>query len=391
MVGTMPETESSTAAHEATEKTTAIPMDRFYSVIPAGGIGSRLWPLSRADAPKFLHDLSGSGQSLLRDTWERLVPLSGQERIMVVTGRAHRAAVERQIPELVDHNVVLESEPRESSAAIGLAAAILQHREPGVIIGSFAADHVIGESEQFRSAVVQAVALAEAGYIATIGITPTEPSVGFGYIRSGKALDVAGAPSALSVERFVEKPDLATARKYVKSGKYLWNGGMFIARADRLLEQLGKAQPELLAGLLELAEAWDTPRRGAVVDQIWPRLTKIAIDYTVAEPAAQDGTLAVVPGNFSWDDVGDFASIAKLHSTGRGSELAILGTNARVLSDSSSGVVVSQSGRVISLIGVKDIVVVDTPDALLVTTSEHAQRVKSVVDALRLGGSGDVL
>ncbi|WP_237657130.1 mannose-1-phosphate guanylyltransferase [Agreia sp. COWG] len=366
-------------------------MDRFYSVIPAGGIGSRLWPLSRADAPKFLHDLSGSGQSLLRDTWERLAPISGEQRVMVVTGRAHRAAVEKQIPELADANVVLESEPRESSAAIGLAAAILEQREPGVIIGSFAADHVITQSEAFRDTVVQAVNAADAGYIVTIGITPTEPSVGFGYIRSGAALHLPGAPTAMVAERFVEKPDLDTAKKYVKSGKYLWNGGMFIARADKLLEQLGKAEPELLAGLLELADAWDTPRRGAVVDQVWPKLKKIAIDYTVAEPAAIDGNLAVVPGDFSWDDVGDFASIAKLHSTGRGSELAILGKNARVLSDSSSGVVVSQSGRVISLIGVKDIVVVDTPDALLVTTSEHAQRVKSVVDALRLGGSGDVL
>lgn len=366
-------------------------MDRFYSVIPAGGIGSRLWPLSRADAPKFLHDLSGSGQSLLRDTWDRLAPISGAERIMVVTGRAHRAAVEAQLPDLNDANVVLESDPRDSSAAIGLAAAILERRHPGVIIGSFAADHVITQQDQFTDAVQQAVALADAGYIATIGITPTEPSVGFGYIRSGNALKVDGAPSAMLVESFVEKPDLATAKEYIASGRYLWNGGMFIARADRLLEQLGKAQPELLAGLLVLAEAWDTPSRGAVVDRIWPSLAKIAIDYTVAEPAAREGTLAVVPGNFSWDDVGDFASIAKLHSSGRGSELAILGKNARVLADSSSGIVVSQSGRVISLIGVRDIVVVDTPDALLVTTSEHAQRVKSVVDALRLGGSGDVL
>ena len=225
-------------------------MDRFYSVIPAGGIGSRLWSLSRADAPKFLHDLSGSGRSLLRDTWERLAPISGEQRVMVVTGRAHRAAVEQQIPELADVNVVLESEPRESSAAIGLAAAILERREPGVIIGSFAADHVITQSEAFRDTVVQAVNAADAGYIVTIGITPTEPSVGFGYILTGDALDIPGASTAMVVKRFVEKPDLGTAKKYLKSKKYLWNGGMFIARADKLLEQLGKAEPELLAGLL---------------------------------------------------------------------------------------------------------------------------------------------
>ncbi|WP_233255545.1 mannose-1-phosphate guanylyltransferase [Naasia lichenicola] len=366
-------------------------VDRFYSVIPAGGIGSRLWPLSRASAPKFLHDLTGSGQTLLRDTWNRLVPISGPDRIMVVTGRAHRAAVEAQLPELSDLNVVLESEGKDSSAAIGLAAAILQRREPGVIIGSFAADQVINDNRRFRQAVVEAIAVADAGYIATIGIQPSEPAIGFGYIQSGDAISVPGAPSAMSVKRFVEKPDLVTARRYVEAGTYLWNAGMFIARADRLLEQLGKTQPELLAGLLRLAEAWDTPERGAIVDEVWPSLAKIAIDYSVAEPSAAEGVLAVIPGDFAWDDVGDFGSLAKLQSGGRKSDLAILGENARVLSDSSSGIVVSETGRLISLIGVENIVVVDTADALLVTTSEHAQRVKSVVDALKLSGRTDVL
>jgi mannose-1-phosphate guanylyltransferase len=362
-------------------------LERFYSVIPAGGIGSRLWPLSRADAPKFLHDLTGSGQTLLRDTWDRLVPLSGEQRVMVVTGRAHRAAVERQLPELTDPNVVLESEPKDSSAAIGLAAAILLRREPDVIIGSFAADHVIKDKRGFRRSVIEAAAVAEAGYIATIGITPAEPAIGFGYIHCRGALDVSGAPSALLVDTFVEKPDLETAQGYLASGNYLWNAGMFISRADVLLEQLGQSKPELLAGLNELADAWDTPRRGAVVDKVWPGLEKIAIDYTVAKA----GRLAVIPGAFDWDDVGDFASIGKLHSGGRKKDLAILGENARVLADSSSGVVISQTGRLISLIGVTDIVVVDTADALLVTTTANAQRVKSVVDALKLSGRSDVL
>jgi mannose-1-phosphate guanylyltransferase len=368
------------------------PLEGFYSVIPAGGVGSRLWPLSRADAPKFLHDLTGSGQTLLRDTWDRLAPVSGEQRIMVVTGRAHRAAVETQLPTLADHNVVLESEPRDSTAAIGLAAAILQRREPGVIIGSFAADHVIRNVGLFRAAVMEAVAAAEAGYITTIGIQPTEPAIGFGYIRCAEPLQIEGAPSARSVQSFVEKPNLRTAKKFLADSSYLWNASMFIARADRLLEEIGRSEPELLAGLMQLAEVWDDPaQRGPAVDRIWPGLKKIAIDYSVAEPAAAAGRLAVVPGHFDWDDVGDFASLAKLNNGGRKSDLAILGENARVLSDASSGIVISQSNRVISLIGVKNIVVVDTPDALLVTTSENAQRVKAVVDALRLSGSSDVL
>ncbi len=367
-------------------------LDRFYSIIPAGGIGSRLWPLSRADAPKFLHDLTGSGSSLLRATWDRLAPIAGPERVMVVTGRAHRAAVEAQIPELADANIVLESEPKDSTAAIGLAAAILHRREPDVIVGSFAADHVITDVRAFRRAVEQAVAAADAGWIVAIGIAPTEPAIGFGYIQCGNPLDIAGAPDALVAEQFVEKPDLPTAKKYLADEKHLWNAGMFVARADVLLARIGESDPALLAGLEELAAAWDDPAvRGPVVDRVWPGLAKIAIDYTVAEPAAKEGRLAVIPGSFDWDDVGDFASIAKLHSGGRSSDLAILGENARVLADASSGIVVSQTERIISLIGVRDIVVVDTPDALLVTTSQNAQRVKNVVDALKLSGRSEVL
>ncbi len=368
-------------------------IDDFYAVIPAGGIGSRLWPLSRADAPKFLHDLTGSGHSLLRDTWDRLLPLTGDGRIAVVTGRAHRAAVEHELPDIEDHNVFLESEPRESSAAIGLAAAILHRRDPNVIIGSFAADHVITGTQVFQWAVQQAVAVARQGYITTIGIPPTEPAVGFGYIkRSPDELVIEGAPEAALVEHFVEKPDLETAKRYLEERTYLWNAGMFITRADVLLAELERTKPELHAGLMELAEVWDDKDlRGPAVDRIWPRLEKIAIDYSVAEPAADAGRLAVIPGHFDWDDVGDFASLAKLNGRGRPSDLAILGSQARVLADASSGILVSQTKRVISVIGVQDIVIVDTPDALLVTTSEHAQRVKGVVDALKLTGRGDVL
>lgn len=368
------------------------PIEDFYAVIPAGGIGSRLWPLSRADAPKFLHDLTGSGHSLLRDTWDRLEPLAGPDRISVVTGRAHRAAVESELPGVPDRNVFLESEPRDSAAAIGLAAAILHRRDPDVIIGSFAADHVIRGTRTFEFAVQQAVEVARAGYICTIGIQPSEPSIGFGYIQKGDELVVDRAPEAAIVERFVEKPDLETAKEYYADRSFLWNAGMFIAKASVLLAELAENEPELHAGLLELAEAWDDrDRRGPTVDRVWPRLKKIAIDYAVAEPAADKGRLAVIPGHFDWDDIGDFASLTKLISNGRKNDLAVLGPRARVLSDAASGILVSQTSRVISLVGVKDIVVVDTPDALLVTTTEHAQRVKGVVESLKLTGRGDVL
>ncbi|MFM6977882.1 MAG: mannose-1-phosphate guanylyltransferase [Micrococcales bacterium] len=362
------------------------PIDRFYSIIPAGGIGSRLWPLSRASAPKFLHDLTGSGQTLLQDTWDRLLPLTPADHIVVVTGRVHEEAVNEQLEDLVHRNLVLEKSPKDSTAAIALAAAILHKRQADVIVGSFAADHVIVESKLFEATVREAVEVAATGKIVTIGIEPTEPAVGFGYIKTGEVI----SGNAKNVLKFVEKPNITKARRYVESGNYLWNAGMFIAPAALLLEQVAKTEPALYQSIMEIADAWDTPQRDAVLDRIWPTLKKVAIDYTVAEPAALAGLVAVIPATFTWHDVGDFAAIAELQSQGRKGNLAVLG-NAKVLADSSSGILVSETDRLVALIGLEDVIVVDTPDALLVTTKEHAQRVKSLVDALKATGHSDLL
>jgi mannose-1-phosphate guanylyltransferase len=366
------------------------PLSRFIAVIPAGGVGTRLWPLSRAAAPKFLHDLTGSGSTLLRATYDRLEPLAGN-RVLVVTGVAHRAAVCRQLPEVQDGDLVLESEPKDSGAAIGLAAAILHQRDPDTIMGSFAADHVISPDALFQDAVREAIHTAAAGKIVTIGIKPTHPSTGFGYIRSGNSLHIPGAPSAQAVVEFVEKPDEDVAQQYVDSGEYVWNAGMFVAPVSLMLKHLEANQPELFNGLQEIAEAWDTPQRDEVTARIWPTLPKIAIDYAVAEPAAAAGDVAVVPGSFRWDDVGDFASVGRLNSAKEVDEVTVLGEGARVFTENASGVVVSDTKRVIALIGIKDVVIVDTPDALLVTTKQHSQRVKQAVDALKASGDTDVL
>ncbi|CAN7423776.1 mannose-1-phosphate guanylyltransferase [Pseudarthrobacter oxydans] len=376
----------------STDKVTspASPLDRFIAVIPAGGVGTRLWPLSRAAAPKFLHDLTGSGSTLLRATYDRLQPLAGR-RVLVVTGKAHRDAVCRQLPEVQDSDLVLESEPKDSAAAIGLAAAILHERDPDTIMGSFAADQVISPDNLFQQAVREAIHTAAAGKIVTIGIKPTHPSTGFGYIRSGQELHIEGAPSALDVVEFVEKPDEEVAQQYVDSGNYVWNAGMFVAPVALLLKHLEANQPELFRGLQEIAQAWDTPARDEVTARVWPTLPKIAIDYAVAEPAAEAGDVAVVPGSFRWDDVGDFASVGRLNSAKEVDDVTVLGEGARVFTENSSGVVVTDTKRVIALIGIQDVVIVDTPDALLVTTMANSQRVKAAVDALKASGDTDVL
>lgn len=365
-------------------------IDSFWAVVPAGGAGTRLWPLSRAGAPKFLHDLTGAGRTLLQGTWDRLVPLAGPERVLVVTGRAHAAAVAEQLPGLDDAGLLLEPSPRDSMAAIGLAAAVVAEREPDAVVGSFAADHVIGDVETFAATVREAVAVAREGWVVTIGIEPTGPATGFGYIRAGAPLAVPGAPSALAVDAFVEKPDAATAAAYLAEGGYRWNAGMFVTRADVLLDQLALEHPQLAAGLRRIARAWHSSSRDAVLEETWPQLTKIAIDHAVAEPAAAAGKVAVVPGRFSWDDVGDWDSLASLLPVA-GTGTAVLGAEQDVLALGGTGVVVPRSGRTVAVVGVDDVVVVDTPDALLVTTRAQAQRVKAVVDALRAAGRTDLL
>ena len=370
--------------------TSAADFDRFYGVIPAGGVGTRLWPLSRAAAPKFLHDLTGSGSTLIRATYDRLRPLSG-DRVMVVTGTLHRQAVRKQLPEISSENLVLELEPKDSAAAIGLAAAILFKRDPHIIMGSFAADQVIAPVDVFQDAVREAIHTAAQGYIVTIGIHPTHAATGFGYIRAGDPLEIAGAPSAHSVVEFVEKPSEEVARTYLKNGHYSWNAGMFVAPVDLMLKHLEANEPELYAGLTEIAEAWDTPKRREVVRRVWPTLPKTAIDYAVAEPAAAAGDVAMIPGIFNWDDVGDFAAIGRLNPAAENSDLKVMGEGARVYSENASGIVVSDTKRVIALIGIEDVVIVDTLDALLVTTKEHAQEVKKAVEHLKASGDTDVL
>ena len=354
----------------------------FWAVVPAGGAGTRLWPLSRAGHPKFLLDLTGSGRSLLQSTVDRLEPLCG-DRVVVVTGAAHAEAVRGQLPGLAGERVLAEPSPRDSMAAIGLAAAVVEREDPEAVIGSFAADHVIPDAAAFETVIREAASLALDGHLVTIGVEPTHPATGFGYIRAGGAL--AGAPTALHAVEFVEKPDAERASRYVAAGDYRWNAGMFVVRASVLLDLLATWHPELASGVRALAAE---PSR---MDELWPGLTKIAIDHAVAEPAADAGRVVVVPAPFSWDDVGDFASLAALlPETVAGSGVRLLGDAGDVTVLDATGVVVASGGRRVAVVGLDDVVVVDTPDALLVTTRARAQDVKAVVDALKAEGRADL-
>ena len=354
-------------------------VEGFWAVVPAGGAGTRLWPLSRADRPKFLLDLVGSGRTLLQSTLDRLEPLAG-DRVVVVTGAPHAEAVRDQLPRVRADRVLAEPSPRDSMAAIGLAAAVVERVDPDAVVGSFAADHVIPDADAFHAAVREAVDVAREGHLVTLGVEPTYPATGFGYIRAGEPLD--GFPTALRVAEFVEKPDAERAAGYLAAGGFRWNAGMFVVRAGTLLDLLAQWHPELSAGLRAVAE---DPAR---LPRVWPGLERIAIDHAVAEPAAAAGRVAVVPAPFAWDDVGDFASLAGLLLAGDG-PVTVLGDGGEVTAVDSSGLVAT-AGRRVAVVGLEDVVVVDTPDALLVTTRDRAQDVKRVVDALKAQGRTDL-
>ncbi|GLZ57524.1 MULTISPECIES: mannose-1-phosphate guanylyltransferase [Micromonospora] len=357
----------------------------LYAVIPAGGSGTRLWPLSRAGHPKFLHPLTGTSASLLQATVERLAPLTTPDRTLVVTGAAHVTAVARQLTVLPEENILVEPSPRDSCAAIALAAAVIATRDPNAVMGSFAADHLIRDPDSWVCTVQEAVHGAEQGMLMTVGITPTRAETGYGYLETGDPTD--GVPWR-PVTEFKEKPAAEVAEAYVRSGRHLWNASMFVWRVDVFLAELARQQPALHAGVAAIAAAWGTPEQDDVLGAIWPTLPKISVDYAVMEGAATAGRVATVPGDFGWNDVGDFHTLGDVLPTDETNNV-VLGTEAKpgvLLRDSTNLVVVPQSGRLVAVLGLHDLIVVDTPDAVLVCPRDRAQDVKALVDELKERG-----
>lgn len=333
-----------------------------------------MWPKSRRSNPKFLRDFTGEGQSLLQTTVDRLNPMA--DEVLVVTGDVHASAVQDQVPACA---VLTEPSPKDSMPAVALGAAVLRRRYPleDLVVGSFAADHVITNTENFAAALETALAQAREGDVVTIGIPPTHGATAYGYIRPGAEL----TPGVRRVEAFVEKPDAGTAAQYVASG-HLWNAGMYVARASVLLEALERFHPELAEGVAAVAEAWDTPRRREVLERVWPTLEAVSIDHAIAEPLALAGGVAVIRADLGWSDVGDWDAIATIHSDGEPDSVTVLGEEDRALVIDSPGALVAPHDKQVVVVGIPGAIVIESDDAILVTTRDRAQGVKAAVEEL---------
>lgn len=356
-------------------------IDHLWAVIPAGGSGTRLWPLSRAARPKFLLPLLGS-RSLIQQTFDRVATLTPPDQIVVVCGPAHAAAIARQLPELPEDNIIIEPSPNGTGPALALANALIQKVDPLAIMASFAADHDVIDLAAFQAAVRTAVATAQMGDLVTIGLTPTRAETGYGYIeRTEDVRAETTTGTAYRAARFVEKPDKTTAEEYVASGRFLWNASMFIWRVDSLASELRQLQPLILAGVTDIADSWGKRERERVLAQTWNSLPNITIDVGVMEHAQR---VAVVPSEMGWSDVGDWHGLGELLAQDAQGN-AINGDLVQI--DTTNSVVWSSGHRKIATIGIDNVVIVDTPDALLVVDRNRGQDVKLVVD--RLKGEAD--
>ena len=358
-----------------------------YGVIMAGGAGTRLWPLSRGNRPKQLLPVV-NGRSLLRLSYDRLRGFLPPERIFVCTGASYSAQVLENIPELPKENVLGEPIGRDTANAVGFPAAVLQKRDKDAVVAVVTADHVIEPIDVFQTSVKKAfeVVAEYPQMLVTFGIVPTYGHTGLGYIHRGEALRLrSGTTGAFRVQAFREKPDKATADRYVESGRYYWNSGMFVWRCDTILGELAAHLPDSYAGLMKIADAWDTPRQQDVLNAVYPSLPKISIDFGVMELAAQakgKAQVAVVEMPVQWLDVGSWPALSETLPMDEHNN-ATLG-DATIFIDADDNVVISdEPGHLISAIGLSDMIIVHTKDATLVCPKSEAQRVKELVGKVK--------
>lgn len=354
--------------------------DRAYAVIMAGGGGTRLWPLSRQDNPKQFLRLTGD-RTLFQMAIDRLEGLFPPERILIVTVQDQAQRLQQDCPSIPAENYLIEPMPRGTASVVGLGAVAIQQRDPQATMVILTADHFIRNVGYFQDLLRAAIQVAERGNLVTLGITPTYPATGYGYIQQGDGIGTFGNFPAFSVVRFTEKPDEPTAMAFLHDGGYHWNSGMFVWKVSRILEEFEFLMPDLAVVLHSLREVWaDASLRREKLLSMWKTIVPQTIDYGIMEKARQ---VAVVPaGELGWSDIGSWDSLFEVFQVDGAGNIIL---KARHIGVETHGSLIygDELERMIVTIGLKDVVVVDTADALLVCPRNQVQKLRQVVNTIK--------
>jgi mannose-1-phosphate guanylyltransferase len=354
-----------------------------YAFIMAGGVGSRLWPRSRTSRPKQFLDLLAE-QTMLQDSFRRLLPVIPAERILAGVGAQYVSMVQEQLPDLPPENIVIEPSGRGTAPAIGLGALHIHRRDPEAIMVVVTADHHIGDAERFGRALMAAVEMARRGPLVTLGITPTFASTGYGYIRRAEKLDTIKGFDVYRALRFTEKPDESMAQAFYDSGLYSWNSGMFVWKTAAIRAEFARQMPELFAQLTEIERALGMSDEHAVLESVWADVSKNTIDYGIMEKARE---VAVIPVCIGWSDIGSWNTLMELlEADPTGNVMA----GKHIALDTINTLIYSPN-KLVAAIGVENLVIVETEDALLICPRDRSQQVRQIVDALRSWGRQDLL
>jgi mannose-1-phosphate guanylyltransferase len=355
---------------------------RFYPVILAGGSGTRFWPRSRRKLAKQVLALDGK-ETMIQKTVERLLPLSANEDVWIITNGFVNSVIENQLPGVPRQQIVVEPEPRNTAPAIGLAAFLLARQDPNAIIGMFPADHVIANEPAFCNVMRKAIEIAGQGEnIVVMGIQPTRAETGYGYIETGERL----GGDLFRVKRFMEKPNQEKAEEFVAAGNYYWNSGMFMWSVRTLTLALREHFPESTPFLEEIAAAWGTPEFERKFAELYPKCENISIDYALLEPRSAKGehssNLFCLRADFGWNDLGSWAALYEHHSVSRQDEGLNVVEGKAIYLANAKGNYIYAPDKFVAAVGVDNLVVVETEDAILITTREHSQDVGKIVKYL---------
>jgi mannose-1-phosphate guanylyltransferase len=346
----------------------------------AGGGGTRLWPVSRKERPKQLLPLLGK-ETLFQSTVTRLQALFPPERILVVTVAEQARVMREQVPSIPEENYLIEPAPRGTASVVALAAGVLKKRDPQAVMAIQTADHHIRNQDLFNYLLSTALDVASKNYLVTLGITPTFPSTGYGYIQQGELLDGEYKYPVYTVKRFKEKPDDATAQQLLRSGDHSWNSGMFVWQVDTILAEINRQMPELHQAVDTIVAAWDTPARDQILRSQWNELKSQTIDYGVMEKAER---VAVLPaGGLGWSDVGSWDSLFEVLLPDMNGNVEVNSQNHLALDTHNALVYSTDDQRLVVTIGLDDVVVVDTDDVLMICQVDQAQKVRDVVEHLK--------